>query len=182
MQTGVGVIALSYGKRRLEPNPVNARLGRELIDIIDIFDTYNNGVVVASQWEITNQLVIDGYEKFVDVNVTPADATKRRKDGTKYLDSEDVLRKAFELFESRGVYEVIVVANPFLRLKAVRKLVKKAGFDINPYPMMGRIGFDNSPLQLQWWCKGPIRFIIYDIIVKFGEIIGSDWHGIGEKK
>lgn len=174
----VGVVALSFGKRRQEPNPVNARLGRELIDIID---NYDRDIVVASQWEITNQLVIDGYEPFVNVNVTPADATKRGKDGAKYLDSEDVLKKAFELFKKHEVSEVIVVANPFLHLSAVRKLVEKAGFKVIPY-QIGKVGFDNSPLQLQWWCKGPVRLIDYGIIVKIGEVIGSDLHGIGEKK
>ncbi|MNJ05097.1 hypothetical protein D3C73_1662060 [compost metagenome] len=43
------------------------------------------------------------------------------------------------------------------------------------------IGFDSSRNNLQWWCRGPLRFLSYVAIQVTGKVIGKDFHGIGER-
>ncbi|HRQ98164.1 MAG TPA: hypothetical protein PK265_02475 [Candidatus Saccharibacteria bacterium] len=175
------VIGLSYGKRRKEnePNPVNRKLGRELVGVIDDKEWHN--LIVVSQWEISLQLETYGYGSYVNLVVDESFATQKGK--KRYLDSEDVVNAAINFVKDKGIGidGVIVVANPFLHLSAVQKLVRSKGLSVIKHPI-GKVGFDNSSKQLQWWCKGPLRFITYGIIVKLGDILNRNLHGIGEKE
>jgi hypothetical protein len=170
-----GIVALSYAKRAKEPNPVNVKLAR----ITDAFDDEAQSIgeptIVVAQWEIALALPAKPY-----LIVSQEDATGLDRGGKPYLSTQDVLDKAFEVFHDFGITDVIVVANPFIHLQGAKSIVKRAGFNVMNYKMPW-VGFDNSPLNLQWWCKGPARTLIYAIIQAFGKMTKQNFHGIGEK-
>lgn len=170
-----GIVALSFAKRAEEPNPVNKRLAQITDNVDDELQQGGEQTLVAAQWEIARGLPTPPY-----VVVTQADATNLDRNGKPYLDSQDVLNKAFEAFRAAGITDVIVVANPFLHLQAVRALVKKAGFNVMSYKVPW-VGFDNNRLNLQWWCKGAIRLVVYTGIQVIGKLTKQNFHGIGEK-
>lgn len=173
------IIGLSFGKRRQEPNPVNMKLAHEVELAAQYFD--KEKPLIAAQWEIAKQLKLNGYGPAIDIEVTQKDATQKGKE--RYLDTEDVINSAIKFAEDQGetIDDVVVVANPFLHLSATANLVKSKGLTVRGYKV-GKVGFDNSSKQLQWWCKGPLRFITYGIIVKLGDILNRNLHGIGEKE
>lgn len=170
-----GIVALSYAKRVLEPNPVNARLARITDQVDDELQQMGEQTIVVAQWEIGLAL-----PPHSNLSVMPSDATNVARNGTPYLDSQDVLNKAFTAFRALGVTDVVVIANPFIHLGAVKWMVKKAGFTVVPYKVPS-VGFDNSPLNLQWWCKGPVRCITYLGIQVLGKLTRQNFHGIWEK-
>ena len=175
-----GIVALSFAKRVEEPNPVNIRLASITDDIIDDNQLDNNVVVVVAQWEIARALIGQP-----DLVVNPEDATIKGN-GKRYLDSQDVLDKAFEEFRLQSITDVIVVANNFIHRGVVESMVRKAGFNVL-HEDIRSVGFDRSSENLQWWCKGPIRFMTYLGIQAFGKVVSKiarkdiDFHGIGEK-
>lgn len=177
-----GIVAFSYGKRaeRNEPNPCNTLLGDATVSAIDMTKLdYDHEPVVVVQWEISKRIYQSfsdnvWYRVYVHHAVTKKNATAK-SDGRVYLDTADVWRVAKEIFEKAGVKEVVVIANPFLHLGAIKKMVRADGFTVIDWPMP-TIGFDNDPRQLQWWCKGRLRFIAYGIFVKLTRL-----NGIGEK-
>ena len=173
----IGIVALSYAKRAKEPNPVNDKLAYVTERVDDELQASGELTIVVTQWEIAKSKYLKTRPQLI---VTQDDATNRDRNGRLYLDSQDVLNKAFELFRANGVTAVLVVANPFIHLQAVESLVKKAGFKVVKHKMPS-VGFDNSPENVQWWCKGPIRFVIYLAINVFGKLTKQNFHGIGEK-
>ncbi|MDB5180550.1 MAG: hypothetical protein JWO54_308 [Candidatus Saccharibacteria bacterium] len=171
----IGIVALSYAKRAEEPNPVNVKLAQITDELDDFVQQTGESTVLVSQWEIARALPTQS-----SLIVTQDAATNLDRNGKLYLDSKDVLNKAFYVFRAYGITDVIVVANPFLHLQAAKSIVRKAGFDVMSYKVPS-VGFDNSPLNLQWWCKGPIRFVIYLGIQVLGKLTKQNLHGIGEK-
>lgn len=170
-----GIVALSFAKRAHEPNPVNVKLAQITDDLDDRLQQMGEPTVVAAQWEVAL-----GLSTPPQLVVTQEDATNLDRNGKPYLDSQDVLNKAFKLFRAYGITEVAVVANQFLHRQAAESLVKQAGFTVYEYKA-ARVGFDNSRLNLQWWCKGPIRFMIYLGLQVIGKLTKQNLHGIGEK-
>jgi hypothetical protein len=170
-----GVPSNSRGKRANEPNPVNIRLAEVTEEIDDQLQQGGERTAVVAQWEVA--LALPTKPLMV---VTQSDATNRDRNGKPYLDSEDVLNKAFDAFRAFGITDVIVVANRFLHLQAAKQIVKNAGFNLIDYRIPG-VGFDNSPENLQWWCKGPIRFVTYLAIQVLGKVLKKNFHGIWEK-
>lgn len=171
-----GIVVLSFGKRAREPNPVNVKLARIADDLDDQLQQMGELTVLVSQWEVA--LALPPQSALV---VTQDDATNLDRNGKPYLDSQDVLNKAFDAFRAMEVTDVAVVANQFIHKQAVESLVRKAGFTVAKYGPQEFVGFDNSKLNLQWWCKGPIRFMIYLGIQVIGKIAKQNFHGIGEK-
>ena len=169
-----GIVALSFAKRDKEPNPVNRRLAGITDEIIEKYQDDSKMLVVVAQWEIARALV-----EQPDIIVHPENATTKGN-GKRYLDSQDVLDKAFEEFRLQAVSDVVVVANNFIHRGVVESMVRKAGFTVLKENIRS-VGFDRSSQNLQWWCKGPIRFMTYLGIQAFGKVIGKDFHGIGEK-
>lgn len=175
MSTAVGIVALSFAKRAVEPNPVNTKLARVTDGLREILESRGGHVVTVAQVEIASAMKLPP-----ELIVTKTDATKIDHHGRLYLDSEDVLNRAFHIFEKEGITRVIVVANRFLHKQLVETMVRRAGYEVVEYAG-GVLGFDNSPLNLQWWCKGPIRFVTYLGLQVVGKLTGKNFHGIGEK-
>lgn len=176
----LGIVGLSFGKHAVEPNPINQKLAEDLdrqakhMVFVDGHFAGEKPVVIA-QWEIAKASTYD------DMTVVDQrDATNVDRGGKSYLDSQDVLNVAFAEWRAKRVTDVIVIAHPFLHKPAVEKMVRQAGFNVIkhrvPFP-----GFDNSPDALQWWCKGPIRFVAYLVIQVVGKVLNKNLHGIGEK-
>lgn len=170
----VGIIAFSFAKRDKEPNPVNVRLAFNT-DLVD--DELQSGgvwTVVVAQWEIARALSTAPH------TIVSIDDATPKADGKIYLDSKDVLNKAIKVFEGYRITDVIVVANNFLHRRIVESMARKAGYTIMKAKMPA-VGFDPSPLNLQWWCKGPVRFVTYLGVQVLGKLVGRNLHGIGEK-
>ena len=188
----IGIVALSFGKvdRRTAVDPVNNALSsyvREANNQITTWsltsqgDTRHSGyteTLVVAQHEIAAYL--SGDPKLNLRIVTDAHAT-RKGSGRVYLDSQDVLNEAFRIFRKEDIYEVIVVAHPFLHSWMARQLVQQAGFIIHPFKVGRDVNFDSSRNNLQWWCRGRVRFLLYLMIQMTGRVIGKDFHGIGER-
>ena len=188
----IGIVALSFGKvdRRTAVDPVNNALSsyvREANNQITTWsltsqgDTRHSGyteTLVVAQHEIAAYL--SGDPKLNLRIVTDAHAT-RKGSGRVYLDRQDVLNEAFRIFRKEDIYEVIVIAHPFLHSWMVRRLVQQAGFIIHPFKVGRDVNFDSSRNNLQWWCRGRVRFLLYLMIQMTGRVIGKDFHGIGER-
>lgn len=163
----VGIIAFSFAKRSEpeEPNPCNKQLAYE----VECLKDSNPDSIIIAQWEIAKQLESDGYKP--DLVVNPSDST------TNYLTSQDVWNNAKQLLKSRDVSSVFIVAQPFLHLYVIKTMIQKDDYLIKDRKILHHIGFDNSNGNRQWWTKGPIRFLVYAIIVKL-----TGKNGIGERR
>ena len=117
-----GILAFSFAKRSAheEPNPVNINLAKATEKAVDHFRALGEDTVVVAQWEIARQLTYDNYR--VDRTVTQHHASIK-EGGKRYLNSDDVLREAQQLFGEREIKKVFVVANPFLHLPTIQKRV-----------------------------------------------------------
>lgn len=191
----IGIVALSFGKvsSRAPYDFVNAHLStyaavaheivtNKILQGQDGDPRYADDIqtVIVAQQEIAHFLnEYHGHEIDIKV-VTDAHAT-HKKSGRAYLDTQDVLDEAFRQFDKEGVHEVIVVAHPFVHAWIAWQLVKKAGFIEHQFRIDAPIGFDSSQDNLQWWCRGRLRFLTYLAIQAAGKAIGKDFHGIGER-
>lgn len=189
----IGIVALSFGKVR-EPaiDTVNHALSilvRNAHDEVvtwrltlkgDNRHTRATETVIVAQQEIARYLHENDLQNPNIKVVTDAHAT-RKGSGRFYLDTQDVLNEAFKTFKKENVREVIVVAHPFLHAWMARRYVKQAGFINHEFRGSRWIGFDSSQDNLQWWCRGSVRFLLYIAIQVAGKVIGKDFHGIGER-
>jgi len=175
-----GVVALSFAKRseQDEPGPVNKRLARAVTAIIDELNAGGEDVALVTQWEIAKQLTRDGEPVGFVVNEKFASTTSGNQ---RYLSSSDILEVAYDLFRMTDVHDVVVVANPFIHLQVARKMVKSAGFTIMKAKLPW-VGFDPSKQNLQWWTKGPVRFVSYLAVQAIGAITRRTFNGIGERQ
>jgi hypothetical protein len=108
-------------------------------------------LAIVAQWEIA-QILHRAYEDCLSV--------KPPSDGT-YLDTEAVWGAAKVAFEPFGITEVIPVAQPFLHLRKIKKLMERDGYTVVDRHV-GHIGFDRK--SSQWWTRGYLQLIIYAIL------------------
>lgn len=159
-----GIVAFSFALRdeKLEPNPCNQKLG----DIVNSIYIQNRNVTnVVAQWEIARHLKNLGFKlplHIVDLN----------EDGS-YLDSRTVWNKAKEIFKLNGINEIIPVAQPFIQLGHIKRMIKKDGFTIVDWPIE-KIGYDNSPLNTQPWTINALALLLYAIKLALGGIGGHN--------
>jgi hypothetical protein len=112
-QSRLGVVAFSFGNRGpdLEPGPCNERLGRVVAEIVS--DPTSSFFVVA-QWEVARALKSLG----IDCEMVGPDTES-------YLDTETVWAHAQRAFSGAEVRAIVPVAQPFLHLFAVRRLLAR---------------------------------------------------------
>jgi hypothetical protein len=164
MKKGLVVFSFALRADALEPNPCNVRLAKAVERIVAEED---DDVVIVAQWEVARQLRRD--------NLHPAHAVELRLNGD-YLGSEQVWEEAKTLFKELGISEIIPVGNPFLHMYKLQRMLAADGYTVIKRPI-GWIGFDPSPENTQWWCKGPVRLVIYAVLQKlFAQ------HGYGGKQ
>jgi hypothetical protein len=157
-----GIVAFSFALRNkdLEPNPCNKKLG----DIVNSIYKQNDCVTnVVAQWEIARHL------QNLDVKF-PLDIVNLNKDGV-YLDSRMVWNQAKKVFKQNGINKVIPVAQPFIQLGYLKKIIKKDGFTVVDWPIE-KIGYDNSPLNTQPWTTSAPALLFYAIKLALGGING----------
>lgn len=160
-----GMVCFSFALRAEdeEPNPCNIRLAKVAERIVD--ELGGEEVVVVAQWEIARQLRADGYVVAKSVEL-PADGS--------YLGSEDVWEDAKDVFKYYDIEKSICpVANPFLHLTKVKKMIVADGWWIIDRKI-GRIGFDK--LSTQWWTRGPLRLLLYAVLQKLTGLRGHHGH------
>lgn len=189
----IGIVALSFGKvsRQASFDPVNYRLSEFVKDAHKDITTWRlvlqgksskrtsaTETIIVAQQEISHYLT--DYPELDLRIVTNAHATPK-DNGQLYLDTQDVINEAFRVFREEEVREVIVVAHPFLHAWTARRLVRQMGFINHEFRVDEWIGFDSSRDNLQWWCRGPLRFLIYVAIQVIGKATGKGFHGIGER-
>jgi hypothetical protein len=155
----IGLVVFSFALRHQEPSPCNIRLAKSVERI-----AATEQLTIAAQWEVARALRADGFTVTISVE-PPADGS--------YLGSEEVWEEAKALFDTLGITEVIPVANPFLHLWKVRKLIEDDGFTVIN-KRVGWIGFDSSPQNIQWWCRGPLRLTLYAIRQKLSSARGGN--------
>jgi len=147
-----GMVIWSFALRENEPSPCNIRLAEAVKRILE---AEPDDLVIISQWEVAKKLQEDGIEIYRIIEPF--------SDGS-YLDSTDIWEVARRCFSKMGVEEIIGVANPFIHGYVVERMIKKDGFayvSSHDY-LVGKVGFDR--LSLQWWTRGPIRFLIYAVL------------------
>ena len=143
-----GLVAFSFGLGKNEPNRCNRRLAGAVRFIVA---GERESVLVISQWEITKALK----------SIPIAYVVKKHRIRGRYLDSEEVMAQAAKILRKHRITEVIPVANPFLHLIKCRALVRKEGFE----PLKREIGWIGFyPESIQWWTRGPFRFLLYVIL------------------
>lgn len=147
----LGVVAFSFGSRSQaeEPNPCNLRLARAVDRIVAAQD---EPVALVAQWEIARGLQHSRPDRVVGP----------LPDG-RYLDTADVWDDAAPLLREAGVRRVIPVAHPVLHRAKVSRLIRRDGFQVVRVPI-GRIGFDSSARNAQWWTRGPLRLGVYAVL------------------
>lgn len=145
-----GIVAFAFAQRPepLEPNPCNIRLGGA---VEHIAAEEGGKVVIVSQWEISRFLRSRGYE--------PAHSVELRPEGT-YLDSEGVWSEAKAVLERWGITEVIPVAQPFLQMRKVKRMIQADGFTVVDRPV-GFIGFDKRSDQP--WARRRLQLLAYAV-------------------
>lgn len=188
----IGIVALSFGKVRQQADfdPINYALSgfvkeahKDIVTWRLILkgkppSTSATETIIVAQQEIARYLIdYPGLDLRIvtDAHASPKD------NGQIYLDTQDVINEAFRIFRSENVREVIVVAHPFLHAWLARRLVRQMGFINHEFRVDRQMGFDSSRNNLQWWSRGPLRFLVYLSIQAAGRAIGRDFHGIGER-
>jgi len=151
------IVAFSFGLRRrqAEPNPCNVRLARAVERAIELNAA---GTLLIAQWEIAKQLIADGVH---------VDLVVKASSSLDYLDTNEVWRQAQAVLRKHQVQTVIPIAQPFLHMYKVRKLIERSGLTVARWPI-GWIGFDSSKDNLQWWTRGPLRLLLYSIKQSLG--------------
>lgn len=167
MHFRIGVLGFAFGLRSevLEPNPSNVALASKVHDAVGYANFNDSLPIVVTQWEITKALKKEyGFE--VDHSV------ELRIDGT-YLDSKGVWEEAKNEFALEGVSQVIIIAQPFLHLTSLKKMIMDDGYDVYEYDT-GAIPFDNSDLNTQPWTRTKLALAIYAVRSILGMKHGHD--------
>lgn len=148
MRDKVGIVAFSFALRDEgeEPNPCNVRLA----EAVERIAALEQSPVIVAQWEVARKLTADGIRVIKAVE---------SQEGV-YLDSEGVWTEARRVFRDAGVTSVIPVAQPFLQLQMVTRMIKRSGFKVTRRKI-GWIGFDRKSTQP--WTRGPIRTLLYAV-------------------
>ena len=149
--SGIVVFSFALRSEEEEPNPCNKRLALAAERVIA---SQGSGATVVAQWEVARKLEPDGYALNHVVNL-PADGS--------YLDSEGVWAEAREVFRQNGVKIVYPIAQPFLQMTKVRKMIEKDGFTVMKSKIgIAEIGFDKE--STQWWTRGSVRLFTYGVL------------------
>ena len=152
MHMRVGIVGFAFGLREDEPNPSNIALAVKVEEAVVYVNFQDSMPIVVTQWEITKAIEAP-FNYVVDHSV------ELRQDGT-YLDSSGVWKEAKAEFVREGVLQVIIIAQPFLHLPSLKKMVKDDGFEVIEFKV-GPIPFDNSDLNTQPWTRSKIALAAY---------------------
>lgn len=146
------MVAFSFGLRaeEQEPNPCNRRLAAAVQRLLD--EATEPVLAVVSQWEVALALPPGVAHTVVGPQA-----------GRRYLDTERVWQAAVPTLHRADADRVIAVAQPLLHRVKAHRLIRQSGF--TPVrARVGRIGFDASRDNTQWWTRGPVRLVVYAVL------------------
>jgi hypothetical protein len=161
----VGIVGFAFGLREDEPNPSNIALAEKVEEAVVYVNFQDSVPIVVTQWEITKAIEAP-FNYVVDHSV------ELRQDGT-YLDSKGVWEEAKAEFVSEGITQVILIAQPFLHLPSLKKMVKEDGYEVLEFKV-GAIPFDNSDLNTQPWTRSKTALAVYAVKSILGMKHGHD--------
>jgi len=147
--TKIMILAFSFALGEEEPNPCNVRIAKEVERLLHEWTIRGNPVFIVAQWEVALQLEADCYE--VDLVVSPGNEN--------YLGSREVWEASKDILMEEDITNVVPVCQ-WLQMFKVRSLISKDGYNVLGEEL-GKVGFWNSPMNLQWWTKGPVRLCLY---------------------
>ncbi len=161
----IGIIGFSFALEPSEPNPCNQRIAYRIKLIAE--ENPDTEFLFGNQWEVDLALKWVGLTSDLVVELP--------EDGS-YLGSKEVWPIVRDqLFIPNGITEVVPVAQPFLQLPMVSKMIRADGFTvISPEMKLREIGFDKN--SIQWWCRGPARTAAKAVMLKLGFQHG--YHGM----
>lgn len=156
MYENIGIVGFAFGLRdeTQEPNPSNSALARVVTQAGEYVECHKDWPIVVTQWEITK-----GLNKFF--RMSPDHSVELRSDGT-YLDSRAVWEEAKFEFALNGVKAVIIIAQPFLHLPSLKRMVKADGYSVHEFKIPA-IPFDDSIENTQPWTRSKLALVIYAI-------------------
>lgn len=162
----IAIVAFSYALSINEPNPCNVRIAEIVERIYHELRDEGFTVYIVAQWEVALQLERMAFH--VNHVVYPQKGI--------YLDTDGVWKEAqTEVLAPNCINDVVPVAHRWLQIVKVKQLIKGDGFKVIKRMKLFRdkIGFFNSPQNLQPWTKGPIRALKYAIKVQLSGHRGS---------
>ena len=149
----VGILAFSFALRKdSEPNPCNRRLAGETMRAVRLLENQGKQAAVISQWEVALALPMP--------QISAICVIREHRNKCQYLDSDEVMEQAAEIFHREGVAKVIVIAQRFIHIMKCKMLVRKAGFAVYPFKVRS-IGFDKKSDQI--WTRSRTKLVIYTI-------------------
>lgn len=149
--SGISVVGFAFALRPdREPNPCNRRIGSEVIRVRDKY----NASFVATQWEVTKAIEEAGGSVDLSFGLKP---------NGEYLSTRDVWEAAKRELEAAGIRSVVPVAQPFLHMWLIKRMIRKDGYTV-VNEKINRIGYDNSRLNVQWWTRSAPALMLYSVI------------------
>lgn len=163
----IGIVGFAFGlaTEAEEPNPSNSALADAIDEALWFVEAAGDEAFIVTQWEITKGLDL--------VSLTVNRSVEQNTDGS-YLDSKGVWEVAKADFHAQGITQVIIVAQPFLHLPALKKMVRADGFEVNSNLKIGEIPFYNSPSNTQPWTRTKFALAVYAVKALFGMKRGHD--------
>jgi hypothetical protein len=136
-----------------EPNICNIRIAHAVADVAQRYKAKK----VVVQWEVARRLKAMGNQPDREVGLRTDD---------EYLSSRDVWDATKTEFEAAGITDVIPLAQQFLHLWLVKRMIRKDGFtviDVQYTP----IGYVTDPGNVQWWTKSALSLMLYSLLKPF---------------
>lgn len=159
----VFVIVFAFGQQRDRTQPLagpsNEELATAATEIYMEEAVKGTATHIASQWEViaANQR----FSKFARTHLSEFSTD------THYLTTRQVLESGVEAALTAKADRLVLVAHP-LHLFFIKLLIKSGAWKTGGLPvdhqydkLMRAVPYDRSPGNIQWWTKGPLRFITY---------------------
>lgn len=154
MDPKMGILGFAEGLRVIEPNPSNIAIAGGVVQAVDYVESCGSVPIVVTQWEVTIALK-ELFDFDADMSV------ELRADG-KYRDSRGVWEEAKPEFVREGVTQVIIIAQPYLHLPSLKRMVRADGYEVIEYKF-GPIPFDDSDLNTQPWTRNKVAYTKYAV-------------------
>lgn len=150
----VGLLGASFSLREgQEPNPSNLQVASEVYRIYKELRDEDYKVWIVLQWEVAVAWRQLGYPEGL---ITAEIGQLPNGD---YLGTREVYDEAREIFEQMGVAYFVGVAKFFIHQPYLYWLARK-DFRLIWKRTRG-VKFDRQ--SDQWWCRGPLRLILYTL-------------------
>lgn len=149
MDCGLVVFPFGWRGRYFEPNPCNIRLAEEAVRIAENEQEFAK-VIPVVPWHVASQLQ--------PLGLRPGLVVGSLADGCN-VEHYVLWQAAKKYFGSQGVRNVIPVAQPFLQLRGVKRMIATDGFSVISRRVRW-IGFDNHTLNDQLSARSAVALLL----------------------